>query len=452
MGTVAPEVKLNLFLFGVGHHKAAWRAPDSAVERLGDVDYYIDLARTAERGKLDAVFFADGHSLGIGAVEDGPTWFLEPLTLLSAMSQHTERIGLVSTVSSTFWTPFHAARLLAGLDHISGGRIGWNVVTSMFDAEAQNHSYPSMPAHAERYARAEEFIDAVIRLWDSWPQESLLHERDGRYADGGMIAPIDHQGEHFQVAGPLNVPRPPQGRPVLFQAGASEQGRDLASRHAEAIYAVAYDAEAALAYSTDVRRRLATVGRDPRGTAIMPGLVTYVGSTIAEARAKQAALDELLPTEASLRQLSVFIGQDASGWELDAPVPDLPPLEEFTGPKGRYATILRIIATEQPTVRQLLGRLAAGGGHCTMVGTPESIADEIERWVDAGAADGFNLMPPTLPGGIEDFVEHVVPELQRRGRFRSEYTGTTLRDHLGLQIPERRGSEVQESALSPAGG
>ncbi|GAA1183731.1 LLM class flavin-dependent oxidoreductase [Nesterenkonia xinjiangensis] len=452
MGAVAPEVKLNLFLFGVGHHKAAWRAPDSAVERLGDVDYYIDLARTAERGKLDAVFFADGHSLGIGAVEDGPTWFLEPLTLLSAMSQHTERIGLVSTVSSTFWTPFHAARLLAGLDHITGGRIGWNVVTSMFDAEAQNHSYPSMPAHAERYARAEEFIDAVIRLWDSWPQESLLHERDGRYADGGMIAPIDHQGEHFQVAGPLNVPRPPQGRPVLFQAGASEQGRDLAARHAEAIYAVAYDAEAALDYSTDVRRRLATVGREPRGTAIMPGLVTYVGSTIAEARAKQAALDELLPTEASLRQLSVFIGQDASGWELDAPVPDLPPLEEFTGPKGRYATILRIIATEQPTVRQLLGRLAAGGGHCTMVGTPESVADEIERWVDSGAADGFNLMPPTLPGGIEDFVEHVVPELQRRGRFRSEYTGTTLRDHLGLQIPERRGSEVQESALSPAGG
>lgn len=455
-------MKLNLFLFGVGHHKAAWRAPDSAVERLGDVDHYIDLARTAERGKLDAVFFADGHSLGIGAVEDGPTWFLEPLTLLSAMSQHTERIGLVSTVSSTFWTPFHAARLLASLDHISGGRIGWNVVTSMFDAEAQNHSYPAMPEHEQRYGRAEEFIDAVTRLWDSWPQESLLLQRDGRYADGGMITPIDHQGEHFQVAGPLNVPRPPQGRPVLFQAGASEQGRDLASRHAEAIYAVAYDVEAALDYSTDVRRRLAAVGRDPHGTAIMPGLVTYVGSTLAEARAKQAALDELLPAEASLRQLSVFIGQDASGWELDAPVPDLPPLEEFTGPKGRYATILRIIATERPTVRQLLGRLAAGGGHCTMVGTPETIADEIERWVDSGAADGFNLMPPTLPGGLEDFVDQVVPELQRRGRFRTDYEGATLRDHLGLQVPELPGSTAQEStaqesegrqpALSPAGG
>ncbi|MDS2172951.1 LLM class flavin-dependent oxidoreductase [Nesterenkonia sp. CL21] len=451
MGAVAPEVKLNLFLFGVGHHKAAWRAPDSAVERLGDVEHYIELARLAERGKLDAVFFADGHSLGIGAVEDGPTWFLEPLTLLSAMSQHTERIGLVSTVSSTFWTPFHAARLLASLDHISGGRIGWNVVTSMFDAEAQNHSYPSMPAHAERYGRAEEFIDAVTRLWDSWPQESLLHDRDGRYADGGLITPIDHQGEHFQVAGPLNVPRPPQGRPVLFQAGASDQGRDLASRHAEAIYAVAYDAEAAREYSTDIRRRLAAAGRDPQGTAIMPGLVTYVGSTMAEARAQQAALDALLPTEASLRQLSVFVGQDTSDWELHAPVPELPPLEEFTGPQGRYATILRIIATERPTVRQLLGRLAAGGGHCTMVGTPESIADEIEHWVDSGAADGFNLMPPALPGSLEDFVDHVVPELQRRGRFRTDYIGTTLRDHLGLAVPERS-TAVPAAAFSPAGG
>ena len=442
-----PPVKLNLFLFGVGHHKAAWRAPDSAVERLGDVEYYIDLARTAERGKLDAVFFADGHSLGIGAVEDGPTWFLEPLTLLSAMSRHTQRIGLVSTVSSTFWTPFHAARLLASLDHISGGRIGWNVVTSMFDAEAQNHSCVAMPEHAQRYARAEEFIDAVTRLWDSWPRESLLHHRDGRYADGAMITPIDHDGEHFFVRGPLNVPRPPQGRPVLFQAGASEQGRDLASRHAEAIYAVAYDLHAALEYTTDLRRRLSAQGRNAQHTAIMPGLVTYVGSTMEEAREKQRRLDELLPVAASLRQLSVFIGQDTADWELDAAVPDLPPLEEFTGPKGRYATILRIIETERPTVRQLLGRLAAGGGHCTMVGTPESIADEIERWVDAGAADGFNLMPPTLPGGLEDFVDLVVPELQRRGRFRTEFDSSTLRGHLGLEVPALRGLE-----LSPAGG
>ncbi|MCQ9367216.1 LLM class flavin-dependent oxidoreductase [Brevibacterium sp. 50QC2O2] len=435
------QAHLNLFIHGVGHHAAAWRAPDAPSEHLTDVEYYKELARIAERGKLDAVFFADGQSLSGDAVQDGPGWALEPLTLLAAMSQATDRIGLVSTVSATFYTPYHAARMLAGLDHISGGRIGWNVVTSMFDAEAQNHGMPHLPDHATRYARAEEFVDVVLRLFDSWPADSIVVERGegigasgvhpGRYVDAAMLTELNHSGRNFAVRGPLNVPSPPQGRPVLFQAGASEQGRDLAARRAEAIYAVAYDAEAGRAYRGDVRRRIAAAGRNPDAVAILPGLVTYVGSTMEEALAKQAALDGLLPVENSLRQLSVFIGQDTSGWDLDAPVPPLPPLEEFTGPKGRYATILRIIATQRPTVRRLLGRLAAGGGHCTMVGTPESIADEIEMWLDTGAADGFNLMPPSLPQGIEDFVDHVVPQLQRRGRFRTEYVGKTLRAHLG---------------------
>jgi len=437
--TAPKQAHFNLFMHGVGHHSAAWRAPDSHAERLRSVEYYQELAQIAERGKLDAVFFADGHSTSITAVEDGPLWHLEPLTLLSSLAQATERIGLVSTVSATFFTPFHAARMLASLDHISGGRIGWNVVTSMFDAEAQNHGMAQMPEHAVRYARAEEFVDVVLRLWESWPASSILIEREhrtdeadapGRYADGTQLSELNHDGEHFSVRGPLNVPSPPQGRPVLFQAGASEQGRTLAARRAEGIYAVAYDLAAGQEYRGDVRRRIASVGRDPDAVAIMPGLVTYVGSTMEEARAKQRALDELLPVESSLRQLSVFVGQDASGWALDAPVPELPPLEEFTGPKGRYATILRIVETERPTVRQLLGRLAAGGGHCTMVGTPESIADEIERWLDEGGADGFNLMPPSLPYGVEDFVEQVIPELQRRGRFRTDYEGTTLREHL----------------------
>ena len=437
--TAPKQAHFNLFIHGVGHHSAAWRAPDSHAERLRSVEYYQELAQIAERGKLDAVFFADGHSTSITAVEDGPLWHLEPLTLLSSLAQATERIGLVSTVSATFFTPFHAARMLASLDHISGGRIGWNVVTSMFDAEAQNHGMAQMPEHAVRYARAEEFVDVVLRLWESWPASSILIEREhrtdeadapGRYADGTQLSELNHDGEHFSVRGPLNVPSPPQGRPVLFQAGASEQGRTLAARRAEGIYAVAYDLAAGQEYRGDVRRRIASVGRDPDAVAIMPGLVTYVGSTMEEARAKQRALDELLPVESSLRQLSVFVGQDASGWALDAPVPELPPLEEFTGPKGRYATILRIVETERPTVRQLLGRLAAGGGHCTMVGTPESIADEIERWLDEGGADGFNLMPPSLPYGVEDFVEQVIPELQRRGRFRTDYEGTTLREHL----------------------
>ncbi|WP_211284243.1 LLM class flavin-dependent oxidoreductase [Oceanimonas doudoroffii] len=423
---------LNLFLFGCGHHRAAWRHPNSAVEQLGDIRYYERLAQTAERGKLDAVFFADGQSTG--NVADGSYWFLEPLTAMAAMSRATDRIGFISTVSSTFFTPFHAARMMASLDHISNGRMGWNVVTSMFDVEARNHGYETMPAHAERYRRAEEFVNAVLKLWDSWQQDALVMDRAGHYADPDKVNPINHLGEFFLVDGPLNVPRPPQGHPVLFQAGASEQGRTLAAQCAEAIYAVAYDLPAAQDYYRDIKRRVKDAGRNVN-VPIMPGLVTYVASTEAEAKAKQRELDELLPADASLRQLGTYVGQDCSGWELDAPVPALPSLEVFTGPKGRYATVLRIIETEQPTVRQLLGRLAAGGGHCTMVGTPESIADRMEQWFRNEGADGFNLMPPSLPAGIEDFVDQVVPELQRRGLFRTEYEGSTLREHLGLANP-----------------
>ena len=423
---------INLFIMGCGHHKAAWRHANSPVERLGDIRYYEELARTAERGKLDAVFFADGSS--VENVGDGPRWFLEPLTTLAALSRATERIGLISTVSSTFFTPFHAARMVASLDHISRGRIGWNVVTSMFDAEARNHGFEAMPDHAARYARAEEFVDVVLRLWDSWSDTAVRHDRHGVYADREGVHAIKHRGANFLVDGPLNIPRPPQGHPVLFQAGASNEGRDLAARRAEAIYAVAYDLAAAQDYYRDIKTRVREAGRtDP--VPIMPGLVTYVGSTEAEAKAKQRALDELLPADAALRQLGTFVLQDCSNWTLDAPVPELPPLHEFKGPKGRYATILRIIQTERPTLRQLLGRLAAGGGHCTMVGTPEQIADQMEWWWRTQGADGFNLMPPSLPDGIEDFVEHVVPVLQKRGLFRRDYQGVTLREHLGLQRP-----------------
>jgi FMN-dependent oxidoreductase (nitrilotriacetate monooxygenase family) len=423
---------INLFLFGCGHHKAAWRHPDSPVERLGDITYYEELAKTAERGKLDAVFFADGHSAG--DVADGSWWYLEPLTTLSALARATEKIGLITTVSSTFYTPFHAARLLASLDHISGGRIGWNLVTSMFDAEARNHGYQAMPAHADRYRRAEEFAEVMLGLWDSWQDDAIKCDRSGQYADPDKLKPINHDGEFFLVDGPLNVPRPIQGNPVLFQAGASEQGIKLAGKCAEAIYAVAYDLPAAQDYYQKVREAVTAAGRT-NPVPIMPGLVTYVGSTEAEALAKQRELDELLPTESSLAQLGLFIEQDCSEWELDAPVPKLPPIEEFNGPKGRYSTILRIIETEQPTLRQLLGRLAAGGGHCTMVGTPEQIADKMEHWFHNQGADGFNLMPPSLPGSIDDFVDQVIPELQARGLFRKEYEGSTLREHLGLVRP-----------------
>lgn len=418
---------LNAFLYGCGHHSAAWRHPDSRVEDLGDISYYEELAQLAERGMFDAVFFADGHSVRDPA--GAGTWFLEPITALSAMARATTRIGLVTTVSSTFYTPFHAARMLASLDHISGGRAGWNVVTSMFDAEARNHGMDVIPAREERYARAEEFVDTALALWDSWDADALTLDRSGNYADPAKVHSIDHDGKHFRVDGPLTVPRSPQGRPVLFQAGASGPGRELAAKYAEAIYAVAYDLVAAQRYYEDVKTRIDRAGRDSATVGIMPGLVTYIGSTMDEARRKKAELDRLLPTEQSLAMLSTFTGQDCAAWELDAPVPTLPPASEFTGPQGRYETILRIIEKDAPTVRELLGTLAAGGGHATMIGTPESIADEMQSWIGRGA-DGFNLMCPRFPDSLVDFVDQVVPILQQRSLFRSEYTASTLRGHL----------------------
>lgn len=424
---MSDRLHLNAFLYGCGHHSAAWRHPESRVEDLGNITYYEELAQLAERGKLDAVFFADGHSVRDPA--GAGTWFLEPITALAAMARATENIGLVTTVSSTFYTPFHAARMLASLDHISGGRVGWNVVTSMFDAEARNHGMDAIPGREERYARAEEFVDVALALWDSWDVDAVTLDRGGNYADPAKVHPIDHVGRHFRVDGPLTVPRSPQGRPVLFQAGASGPGRELAAKYAEAIYAVAYDLVAAQSYYADVKSRIGRAGRDSSAVGIMPGLVTYVGSTMAEARRKKTELDGLLPTEQSLAMLSMFTGQDCADWELDAPVPPLPPASKFAGPQGRYETVLRIIEKDKPTVRALLGTLAAGGGHATMIGTPESIADEMQSWIGRGA-DGFNLMCPRYPDSLEEFVEHVVPILQQCGLFRTEYSSRTLRGRL----------------------
>ncbi|GAB3620012.1 LLM class flavin-dependent oxidoreductase [Glutamicibacter endophyticus] len=425
------QLHLNLFSYGVGHHQAAWRHRSSAAERLGTLDYHIELAQLAERGLFDAVFFADGQSLDPRRAAESPSWFFEPLTLLTVLSQHTRRIGLISTVSSSFYTPFHAARLLASLQQLSGGRVGVNVVTSMFDSEAQNHSMSALPEHAQRYARADEFIRVLSDLWASWPMESLQVDREGHFMDPSGARAIAHRGEYFAVNGPLNVPVSHEhGPPVIFQAGASEPGREMAARYAEGIYAVAADHQMGVEYARDLRQRSSRYDRDPHGPLIMPGLVCYVGRSMGEAHTKKRALDQLLPVEQGLRQLVLFTQQDVSDWELDEPVPPLPPLADFTGPRGRYATILRLIEVHRPTVRELLGFLAAGGGHCTMIGTPQSIADEIELWLDTGAADGFNLMPPSLPEGLRDFVDLVVPELQRRGRFRTGYQGIMLRSHL----------------------
>ena len=431
------QLHLNAFIYGAGHHTMGWRHPDSSADRVGDITYYEELARLAERGCLDAVFFADGQSVN-HEYTAGIPWFLEPVTALSAMARATNHIGLVTTISASFYTPFHAARLLASLDHISGGRAGINVVTSMFDAEARNHSMDALPGHEERYERAEEFVDALLGLWDSWSESALLVDREaGRYLDSSQIRPINHRGTHFSVAGPLTVPRCPQGRPVLFQAGSSESGRSFAARHAEAIYSVSWDRESALEYAADIRRRLDLAGRSADEVPVLPGLVTYVGATREEAREKKRVLDSFLDTGTAIAQLNMFTGQDYGSHPLDNRVDPLPPAEHFTGPQGRYLTVQRIIETQAPTLRELLGFLAAGGGHATMIGTPAEIADEIEEWFTSGACDGFNLMCPSFPAGLDDFVELVVPLLQERGLFRRSYPGSTLRETLGLATPAR---------------
>lgn len=425
------RMALNAFLYGVGHHTSGWRHPDSAVERVGDIAYLEELARLAERGCLDAVFLADGQSVN-HEYAAGIPWMLEPLTALTAMARATTRIGLVSTVSASFSTPFTAARLLASLDHISGGRTGINVVTSMFDAEARNHGLDALPDHTERYARAEEFLAATTALWDSWDADAVVADRvSGRFLDPEKIRPIHHAGEHFRVAGPLSVPRSPQGRPVIFQAGSSDTGRAFAARHAEAIYSVSWDREQALAYAGDLRARITAAGRDAAGVAILPGLVTYVGRTREEALDKKRALDAHLDLPAALAQLGMFTGIDYAVHPLDQRVAALPPAETFSGPQGRYLTVARIIETAEPTLRELLGYLAAGGGHATMIGSAEEVADEMDAWFRSGACDGFNLMCPSFPSGLHDVVELVVPLLVERGLFRASYgPADTLRARL----------------------
>lgn len=431
--TKKEQMNLGVLLYGTGHHQAAWQMPDSSIEQIGDITYYQSLAQIAEKGFFDAVFFADNQSFqGIDS-NIMPAFWYDPLINLAAISQVTNHIGLVSTVSSTFANPFTAARQLLSLDHITNGRIGWNLVTSMTDLEAMNHSMDKLPEHAKRYEKANEFAELMNKLFMSWDAKDFIHNRTERkLINKENIKPFHHEGEYFKVHGPSTTPKSPQGRPVLMQAGASKPGIALAAKYADAVYSVSWN----LKQAKEFREKIDAAVKQREGTErhikIFPGLVTYVGQTREEALAKKAELDEILPIETALEQLSIFTNQDCFSWEIDEKVPSLPPVETFTGPIGRYQTILEIINDTDPTVRELLGYLNAGGGHLTLIGTPEDIVDEMEVWFNAGVADGFNLMPPVLPNSLEDFVDLVVPEMQRRGLFRESYDTYTFKDHLGL--------------------
>ncbi|GAA2047164.1 LLM class flavin-dependent oxidoreductase [Catenulispora yoronensis] len=448
MSTEPRQLHLNAFLMTPGHHDAAWRHPDSQPHRATDVTYFQQLAQTAERGKLDSIFFADGLAVW-GRLRSNVSGGLEPLTLLAAIAAVTSRVGLIATASTTFNEPFHLARKFASLDHISNGRAGWNIVTSGSVTEANNFNLEEHLDHAVRYQRATEFLEVATGLWDSWADDAVLLDKEsGVYADPDRVREIQHAGPFFQVRGPLNVQRSPQGWPLLVQAGSSEDGREFAARHAEAVFTAQQTLEDAVAFAKDVRARAAAHGRDGL-PLILPGICPIIGATEAEARALEDELTELQVIDYGLAQLSNMLNVDLSGYPLDQPPPEhlLPTEQEVNGNKSRFTLVSDLARREGLTIRQIIARLGGGRGHRVVAGAPEQIADAIESWFRAGAADGFNIMPPILPTGLDAFVDHVVPELQRRGLFRTEYTGTTLRDHYGLPRPDARSTE-SESLLA----
>lgn len=435
------QIKLGAFLMQTGHHIAAWRHPEAQADAPVNFRHYAELARRAEAAKFDAIFLAD--SVGVRNTDlaslsrTARSDHFEPLTLLSALAAVTEKIGLVATVSTTYNEPYHVARKFASLDHISGGRSGWNLVTSSGQGEAQNFNLDEHVEHARRYARAAEFHDVVLGLWDSWEDDAFLRDKhSGQYFDPAKLHPLRHRGEHFSVRGPLNVSRSPQGRPVVVQAGASPAGRDLAARTAEVIFVAHQTFDEARAFYRDIKGRAVEYGRDPDDIKIMPGIFPVIGRSQAEAEDKFARLQDLIHPVVGVQLLSNMIGGfDLSGYPVDGPLPDIP---ETNGGKSRQQLLIDLARRDNLTIRQLYLRIAGARGHQQVVGTPQSVADQLQQWFEEDGADGFNIMSPWLPGGLDDFIELALPELRRRGLFRTEYSGATLRQHLGLARPAHR--------------
>ncbi len=436
--TMKRQLHLNLFINSRGHHEASWRHPKSSPLALTDIRYFQELAQKAEAGLFDSIFLADQLALADDIASAPRTW-LEPITALGALAVSTSRIGLIATASTTYTEPFNLARQFASLDHISGGRIGWNIVTSWMAAAARNFGGAGQVTHADRYARGEEFMRVVRGLWDSWTDGAVLDDRThGRYARPEAIRAIDHTGENYQVAGPLNVPRSPQGRPVLVQAGSSDTGRTFAARHAEAVFTAHMEKATAKAFYADLKARVVDVGRRADQALILPGLSPMIASTEAEALRLERELNELSDPEVGRKRLSArFGGHDFSHLPLDKPLrlEDFPAPDAHEAARSRTEVIVGLVRREQPTLRQLLARLAGARGHFTFAGTPEQVANLMVDWFEDGAADGFNLMPPILPWMLDVFIAEVVPLLQKRGLFRRAYEGTTLRAHYGLNRP-----------------
>ena len=437
--TTDRQLHLGAFMRPVSIHTGAWRYPGAAPDANFNFPLLKRFARRLEEAKFDAFFMADHLAvlnMPIDALKRSHTvTSFEPFTLLSALAGATERIGLVATASTTFDEPYHIARRFASLDHISGGRAGWNIVTTANPDAALNFGYEDEIDHDARYRRAREFYDVVTGLWDSFADDAFIRDvASGIYFDPAKLHVLDHKGEHLSVRGPLNIARPVQGWPVIVQAGASEAGRQLAAATAEVIFGAEQTLAGGQAFLADIHARMQAIGRNPDHLKILPAAFVVVGDTIDEARAKRAHLDSLVHYDSGIHSLSSMLGHDVSGYDPDGPLPDIP---ETNASKSARERVIEVARRKNLTIRQLAARVGSYSG-LAFVGTPASIADEMEEWLESRASDGFNMMFPWLPGGLDDFVDRVVPELQRRGIFRREYEGATLRDHLGLPRPANR--------------
>lgn len=431
------QMKLGAFFHLPGHHVASWRYPVTKVREIFDVDYLTELAQTAERAKFDMIFFAD--VFGQQPTEGGHTGLLklDPLVIISALAAVTKNIGLTATLTTTYNEPFHVARRFAAIDHLSKGRAAWNVVTSANDRESLLFGKEKHLQHALRYERAEEFVDVVKKLWFSIEEEALLIDKEsGKFLEMGKVNYVNHEGKYFKVEGTLDAPSTPQGHSVIVQAGSSEAGKELAAKTAEVIFTAWQTLEEAQAFYRDVKGRLAKYGRKPDDLKIMPGVFITVAKTEEEALAKQRVLNSYISPEVGLAYLSNYANIDLTGYDVDDPIPSFSEVEDKTNPLIRSNLIQGIAKRENlKTLREVYERIAGARGHREIVGTPAQIADHLEEWFLNEGADGFNIMPPHFPDGFNDIVEYVIPELQRRGLFRTEYESDTLRGNLGLSTP-----------------
>jgi FMN-dependent oxidoreductase (nitrilotriacetate monooxygenase family) len=433
------QLRLGAFMRPASIHTGAWRYPGAYRDANFNLAHLKRFAQTLERGKFDAFFMADHLAvlnMPLEALKRSHTvTSFEPFTLLSALAGVTERIGLIATASTTFDEPFHIARRFASLDHISAGRAGWNIVTTSNPQAALNFGLEEHMDHDERYRRAREFFDVVTGLWDSFADDAFVRDAEaGIYFDPERLHVLEHQGHFLKVRGPLNIARPVQGWPVIVQAGASEAGKQLAAETAEVIFGAQATLDAGQKFYADVKGRMRKLGREPDHLKILPGAFVVVGETVSEAQQKRAQLDSLVHYQSSIASLSVALGHDASGFDPEGPLPEIPATNASHSSRER---VLELARREDLNVRQLAQRLGGFAG-LAFVGTPRGIADQMEEWLVTEASDGFNVMFPYLPAGLDDFVDLVVPELQRRGIFRNEYEGATLRENLGLPRPANR--------------